>query len=104
MHDMIGTLLREIKAVDTPANRTDYQRFFKEKLEHPVFRMAFSAAVLFMYSLSTFVESSLAWNIQILFLFTATNMLQPLSCAVVTMCAVGSTSMYATPLGATQGK
>ncbi len=36
MHDMIGTLLREIKAVDTPANRTDYQRFFKEKLEHPV--------------------------------------------------------------------
>lgn len=36
MHEMIRTLLREIKAVDTPANRIDYQRFFKEKLEHPV--------------------------------------------------------------------
>jgi 3-methyladenine DNA glycosylase AlkD len=36
MHQMIGTLLREIKAVDKPANRTNYQRFFKEKLEHPV--------------------------------------------------------------------
>ena len=36
MHEVIRTLLREIKTVDTPANRTDYQRFFKEKLEHPV--------------------------------------------------------------------
>jgi len=36
MHQVIATLLKEIKAVDKPANRTDYQRFFKEKLEHPV--------------------------------------------------------------------
>jgi 3-methyladenine DNA glycosylase AlkD len=36
MHDAVGALLREIKAVDKPANRTNYQRFFKEKLEHPV--------------------------------------------------------------------
>jgi 3-methyladenine DNA glycosylase AlkD len=36
MHDAIVALLREIKAVDKPANRTDYQRFFKEKLEHPI--------------------------------------------------------------------
>jgi 3-methyladenine DNA glycosylase AlkD len=36
MDDVIDRLQREIKAVDTPENRTDYQRFFKEKLEHPV--------------------------------------------------------------------
>ncbi len=36
MHEVIETLLREIEDVDKPANRTDYQRFFKEKLEHPV--------------------------------------------------------------------
>jgi 3-methyladenine DNA glycosylase AlkD len=36
MHEAISTLLKEIKAVDKPANRTDYQRFFKEKLKHPV--------------------------------------------------------------------
>lgn len=36
MHEVVNTLLREIRAVDKPANRTDYQRFFKEKLEHPV--------------------------------------------------------------------
>jgi 3-methyladenine DNA glycosylase AlkD len=36
MDDIVRTVFREIKAVDTPANRTDYQRFFKEKLEHPV--------------------------------------------------------------------
>ncbi|MFH1314047.1 MAG: DNA alkylation repair protein [Candidatus Eisenbacteria bacterium] len=36
MHAVVKTLLKEIKAVDKPANRTDYQRFFKEKLEHPV--------------------------------------------------------------------
>lgn len=36
MHEIVRTLLREIKAVDKPANRTDYQRFFKEKLEHPI--------------------------------------------------------------------
>jgi 3-methyladenine DNA glycosylase AlkD len=32
----VTTLFREIEAVDKPVNRTDYQRFFKEKLEHPV--------------------------------------------------------------------
>jgi 3-methyladenine DNA glycosylase AlkD len=36
MNEIIKTLSREIEAVDTHANRTDYQRFFKEKLEHPV--------------------------------------------------------------------
>lgn len=36
IHKVVRNLLREINAVDTPANRTDYQRFFKEKLEHPV--------------------------------------------------------------------
>jgi 3-methyladenine DNA glycosylase AlkD len=36
VHEVIRTLLSEIKAVDKPANRTDYQRFFKEKLEQPV--------------------------------------------------------------------
>ena len=36
MHEVVKRLLKEIKAVDKPANRTDYQRFFKEKLEHPV--------------------------------------------------------------------
>jgi 3-methyladenine DNA glycosylase AlkD len=36
MNEIIGKLLKEIKAVDIPANRTNYQRFFKEKLEHPV--------------------------------------------------------------------
>jgi 3-methyladenine DNA glycosylase AlkD len=36
LHEAIQSLLREIKAVDKPANRTDYQRFFKERLEHPV--------------------------------------------------------------------
>jgi 3-methyladenine DNA glycosylase AlkD len=36
MHDVIKTLLKEIKVVDKPRNRIDYQRFFKEKLEHPI--------------------------------------------------------------------
>jgi 3-methyladenine DNA glycosylase AlkD len=36
MHAALKTLFKEIKAVDKPANRTNYQRFFKEKLEHPV--------------------------------------------------------------------
>jgi len=36
MNETIRTLFREIKAVDVPANRTNYQRFFKETLEHPV--------------------------------------------------------------------
>jgi 3-methyladenine DNA glycosylase AlkD len=36
MHEVVKQLLKEIEAVDKPANRTDYQRFFKEKLEHPV--------------------------------------------------------------------
>jgi 3-methyladenine DNA glycosylase AlkD len=36
MHETIRTVLKEIEAVDKPANRTDFQRFFKEKLEHPV--------------------------------------------------------------------
>jgi len=35
MHAVIETLHREVKAVDTPANRMDYQRWFKEKLKHP---------------------------------------------------------------------
>jgi len=34
--DLLNTLLAEIKAADTPANRVNYQQFFKEKLEHPV--------------------------------------------------------------------
>ncbi len=36
MDEVVKTLFKEIKAVDKPANRTNYQRFFKEKLEHPV--------------------------------------------------------------------
>jgi 3-methyladenine DNA glycosylase AlkD len=36
MHEVISVLLREIRAVDRPSNRTDYQRFFKEKLDHPI--------------------------------------------------------------------
>ena len=36
MDETIRSLFREIKAVDVPANRTNYQRFFKEKLKHPV--------------------------------------------------------------------
>jgi 3-methyladenine DNA glycosylase AlkD len=36
MHKVITILLKEIEVVDKPANRTNYQRFFKEKLEHPV--------------------------------------------------------------------
>jgi 3-methyladenine DNA glycosylase AlkD len=35
MHAVIKTLHREVKAVDRPANRMDYQRWFKEELEHP---------------------------------------------------------------------
>lgn len=35
MHAVIRTLRREVKAVDKPANRMDYQRWFKEKLKHP---------------------------------------------------------------------
>ena len=34
MHAVIRTLRMEVKAVDRPANRMDYQRWFKEKLEH----------------------------------------------------------------------
>jgi 3-methyladenine DNA glycosylase AlkD len=34
--EMIKALLDEIKAADKPANRVNYQRFFKEKLEHPI--------------------------------------------------------------------
>jgi 3-methyladenine DNA glycosylase AlkD len=36
MPKVIKTLLEEITKVDKPANRTNYQRFFKEKLKHPV--------------------------------------------------------------------
>jgi hypothetical protein len=36
MHEVIRRLTREIEAVDKPANRIDHQRFFKEKLDHPV--------------------------------------------------------------------
>lgn len=36
MHEAMRCLFREIEAVDKPANRTNYQRFFKEKLKHPV--------------------------------------------------------------------
>jgi 3-methyladenine DNA glycosylase AlkD len=36
MHAVIKELHKEVKAVDRPANRIDYQRWFKEKLEHPV--------------------------------------------------------------------
>jgi 3-methyladenine DNA glycosylase AlkD len=36
MDDVLKTLLAEIKAADKPANRVNYQQFFKEKLEHPV--------------------------------------------------------------------
>jgi 3-methyladenine DNA glycosylase AlkD len=36
MHVVMKTLLREIKAVDRPSNRMDYQRWFKEKLKHPI--------------------------------------------------------------------
>ena len=35
MHAVIRTLRRRVKTVDRPANRMDYQRWFKEKLEHP---------------------------------------------------------------------
>jgi len=34
--DVIKDLLADIKAADKPANRVNYQRFFKEKLEHPI--------------------------------------------------------------------
>ena len=33
---MIKELQKEIKAVDKPANRINYQRWFKEKLKHPI--------------------------------------------------------------------
>jgi 3-methyladenine DNA glycosylase AlkD len=36
MDDIIKVLFAEIKAADKPANRVNYQQFFKEKLEHPV--------------------------------------------------------------------
>lgn len=36
MHAVVKTLHREVKAVDKPANRMDYQRWFKGKLKHPV--------------------------------------------------------------------
>ena len=36
MHEVVETLFREIKTVDKPANRTDYQRFYKEQLEDPI--------------------------------------------------------------------
>jgi 3-methyladenine DNA glycosylase AlkD len=36
VHAVIGTLQAELKAVDKPANRMDYQRWFKEKLDNPV--------------------------------------------------------------------
>jgi 3-methyladenine DNA glycosylase AlkD len=36
MDNVIKVLLAEIKAADKPANRVNYQQFFKEKLEHPV--------------------------------------------------------------------
>jgi len=34
--EILNNLQREIAKQDKPANRTDYQRFFKEKLKHPV--------------------------------------------------------------------
>jgi 3-methyladenine DNA glycosylase AlkD len=36
MSKVTKALLEEIAKVDKPANRTNYQRFFKEKLKHPV--------------------------------------------------------------------
>jgi len=33
---LIANLQSALARHDTPANRVDYQRFFKEKLEHPV--------------------------------------------------------------------
>ena len=36
MHEVIRKLEKAIKAVDKPANRMDYQRWFKEKLKYPV--------------------------------------------------------------------
>ena len=36
MHKVIKELQKEIKAVDKPANRMNYQRWFKEKLKHPI--------------------------------------------------------------------
>ena len=33
---LLQKLQSEIARHDTPANRVDYQRFFKEKLEHPI--------------------------------------------------------------------
>ena len=35
MHSVMKILLKEIRAVDKPANRMNYQRWFKEKLERP---------------------------------------------------------------------
>jgi len=35
MNEIIRGLLKDIKGVDVPANRTNYQRFFKERLKHP---------------------------------------------------------------------
>jgi 3-methyladenine DNA glycosylase AlkD len=36
MHEVMSALLKEIRTVDKPANRIDYQRWFKERLKHPV--------------------------------------------------------------------
>lgn len=35
MHTLIKKLRAEVRAVDKPANRMNYQRWFKEKLKHP---------------------------------------------------------------------